>query len=330
MFLCDLVEVRWGLAEVCSGDGDCGDGSGLGTEDSGAKGDGLPGVVGEELELFGSPAAFGADGESDGTADFVESELQGGGLFNLTEQDAGGGRLGGESGFEQSGIEDLRNRGAAGLFGGFEGDAAPAVNSFSGGEGEVLFGTASEDRGDALGAELGGFFDGPLEVIELEDGEQEVDRKGSVGFEFLVQGEGDAVGGDGGDFGAVEEAAGDEVVDLTGLGTEDASKVGGLIAGEGGGVLVTVPGVGYEAAAGHEVSLGGWLVLACLWVRRQVQMRGFLAALGMTTKNCASVAALRCHCRVALSLPQCAVAAPQHGGLHVRLRRGFAVGAVIW
>ena len=91
MFPCTLVEVRRGLAEVGSGDGDGGDGGGLGTEDSGAEGDGLPGVVGEELQLFWRPAALGADGEGEVTGDPLEAGLEGGGLFDLAEQDAGGG-----------------------------------------------------------------------------------------------------------------------------------------------------------------------------------------------------------------------------------------------
>ena len=101
--------------------------------------------------------------------------------------------------------------------------------------GEVLFGAAGEDGGDAGDAEFGGFFDGPLEVIELEDGEEEMEGQGGVGFEFFVEGEVDFVFGDAGDFGAVEEAAGDDVEDLAGLGAEDAGEVGGLVAGEGGG-----------------------------------------------------------------------------------------------
>ena len=102
--------------------------------------------------------------------------------------------------------------------------------------------------------------------------------KGGVAFELLVQSKGDEVGGDGGDLGAVQEAASDEVVDLAGFGAKDAGEMVGLVVGEGSGVVFAIPGVGDEAAAGHGDSLGGWLLLACLWVRRQVQMRGFLAS----------------------------------------------------
>src|SRR5882757_8188109 len=46
--------------EVRAGDGDGGDGGGFGAEDSGAKGDRLPLVLGEEGDFFWGPAAFGA------------------------------------------------------------------------------------------------------------------------------------------------------------------------------------------------------------------------------------------------------------------------------
>ncbi len=76
--------------------------------------------------------------------------------------------------------------------------------------------------------------------------------------------------GDAGDFGAVEEAVGDDVVDLAGFGAEDAGEVGGLVAGEGGGG--GGPGVGDQAAAGHALSLVGGRgysgsVLAQCWGR---------------------------------------------------------------
>lgn len=67
------------------------------------------------------------------------------------------------------------------MLGGFERDAAPAFGTFVGCEGEVLFGAAGEDGGDGGDAEFGGFFDGPLHVIELEDGEEEVEGEGCVG-----------------------------------------------------------------------------------------------------------------------------------------------------
>ena len=59
-----------------------------------------------------------------------------------------------------------------------------------------------------------------------------------------------SVFGDAGDFGSVEEAVGDDVVDLAGCGAEDSGEVGGLVASEGGGG--GSGGVGYEAATGHE------------------------------------------------------------------------------
>ncbi len=88
-----------------------------------------------------------------------------------------------------------------------------------------------------------------------------------VAFEFFVQDEVDAAsGGDGGDLGAVEEACGDDVEDLAGLGAEHAGEVGGLVAGQGG--VGGVPGVGVKVSAiqrrrmGQSVGLmSGWDVL---------------------------------------------------------------------
>ena len=50
---------------MCGGDGDGGDGGGFGAEDAWAEGDGRPYVLSEESYFFGSPAAFGADGEGE-------------------------------------------------------------------------------------------------------------------------------------------------------------------------------------------------------------------------------------------------------------------------
>lgn len=261
MFKALLVEVRRGLAEVCTRDGQSGDGGSLGAKDSWPQSDGLPGLLGEELKFFGGPAAFGADCESDLCFSCLFGGAKGGlersRLFDLAQEDARGSGLGGEGGMQGGGIGDRRDGGAAGLLGGFEGDASPAICAFGGGEGEVLFRAAGEDGGDAIDAELSSLFDGPLEVIEFEDGEQEMEGKYGVGLELFVQGEVNAVEGDGGDLGTVQEAAGDQVVDLPWFGAQDAGEVGGLVAGEGGGLQVAIPGVGDEAAASHGDSLGG-------------------------------------------------------------------------
>jgi hypothetical protein len=86
-------------------------------------------------------------------------------------------------------------------------------------------------------------------VIELEDGQQQVERKGGVGFELFVKGEENFFVGDAGDFGAVEEASSDYIEDLAGLGAEDAGEMGSLVSGEGGSGLG--PGVGDPASSGH-------------------------------------------------------------------------------
>ncbi len=180
---------------------------------------------------------------------------EGGGLLGFAEEDAGGRVSCSRAGLRAVGSAISGMVGAAGLLGGFEGDAAPAFYSLGGGLGEVLFGAAGEDGGDAGDAELGGFFDGPLHVIELEDGEEEMEGEGGVGLEFFVEGEEDFCFGDARDFGAVEEAVGDDVVDLAGCGAEDAGEVSGLVSGEGGGG--GGPGVGDEAATGHGFEFSG-------------------------------------------------------------------------
>lgn len=85
-----------------------------------------------------------------------------------------------------------------------------------------------------------------------------MERKGGVGGELFVEGEVNARFGNTGDLGSVEEAVGDDVVDLAWFGAEDSGEVRGLIAGEGGGG--GSPSVGDEAATGHafEFSLRGW------------------------------------------------------------------------
>ena len=136
-------------------------------------------------------------------------------MFSFAEQDTNGALLVFEGGLEGRGGGDFRDGGAAGLFGGFERDAAPAFGTFEGSLREVFFGSAGEDRGDAGDAKFGGFFDGPLHVVELEDGEEEMEGKRCIGFEFFVEREEDAgvIGPAAeiysGDFGAVEEPAGD-------------------------------------------------------------------------------------------------------------------------
>jgi len=217
----------------------------------------LPGVGGEELHLVGGPAAFGADGKGDG---FVWRCVECGGygvvLFGFGEEKFCGCGDESQCGGERLWVVDGGDVGAAGLLGGLECDATPAVYTFGSGEGEMLFGAASEDGRDARGTELGGFFDGPLEVIELEDGEEKMDGECGVGFEFFVKGEDDLAIGDGDDLGTVEETVGDDVVDLSGLGAEDASEMCGLIAGErcgGGG-----EGIGDEAAARHADRILRW------------------------------------------------------------------------
>ncbi len=55
----------WDSAEHGASDGDGGDRGSLSAKDAWAEGDWLPGMGGEEIDLFGGPAALGADGERD-------------------------------------------------------------------------------------------------------------------------------------------------------------------------------------------------------------------------------------------------------------------------
>ena len=91
-------------------------------------------------------------------------------MFGFGEEDAGGAFFLFQGLLEWCGVGDLGDGGAAGLLGGFAGDATPAFGSLERGLGEMLFGSAGEDGGDAGDAEFGGLFDGPLHVVELEDG----------------------------------------------------------------------------------------------------------------------------------------------------------------
>ena len=179
------------------GGGDCdgSDGGGFGAEDAGAEGDWLPMMLGEERHLFRGPSAFGAYCEGDVLAYQLRRLLprdfqgggKGGGLLGFAEQDARGGVFLFEGWLQGGGVGDFRDIGAAGLLGGFQSDAAPAFGALEGGLGEVFFGAAGEDGCDAGDAKLGGLFDGPLHVVELEDGEEEVEGEGRVGFKLFVE-----------------------------------------------------------------------------------------------------------------------------------------------
>src|ERR1035437_8927368 len=69
---------------------------------------------------------------------------EGEGLLGFAEEDARGGGFAGQGGGEWGGVENIGDVGAAGLLGGFEGDATPAFGTFGRGEGEMLLGAAGE------------------------------------------------------------------------------------------------------------------------------------------------------------------------------------------
>ncbi len=68
-----------------------------------------------------------------------------------------------------------------------------------------------------------------------------------------MKGKEDFVFVDADDLGPMEEAVGNDIVDLARSGAEDSGKVGGLVSGDGGGSGGA--GVGDEAATGHALSL---------------------------------------------------------------------------
>ena len=98
---------------------------------------------------------------------------------------------------------------------------------------------------------LGGLFDAPLQVIELKNGEQQMDWESGFGFEFFVEREDDFTVRDCGNFGTMKKPVCYYVEDLSGLGAQNASEVRGLVAGERCGVSIRC--VGDPAAASHEV-----------------------------------------------------------------------------
>lgn len=212
----------------------------------------LPAVIGEHLHFLGSPSTFGADGQC-GVLIFAAAEGAGDGVvpFGFGEQDFcwSGDEL--KRGFEFKRMVDLGNVAAARLLRGFKNDAPPTFDALCGGLSEMLFSAAREHRRHARGAEFGRLLDAPLQAVEFEDGEQQMDGKSGFGFEFFVQREDDFVVGDGENFRAMEESVGHDVENLSGLGAQDAGEMRGLIAAERCCVLVRC--VGNPTATSHAV-----------------------------------------------------------------------------
>ena len=99
----------------------------------------------------------------------------------------------------------------------------------------MLLCAAREDGCDAGGAEFGCFLDAPLKMIELEDGEQEMDWKCGIGFELFMKREDDLAVGDSEHFCPVQKTVRNYIKNLSGLCAKDASEVCGLVSGERGG-----------------------------------------------------------------------------------------------
>jgi len=236
-------------------DAEGGDGGGFGAENAWAERNRLPGMIGEELHFVGGPSAFGANGQSDVAegCGWIRGMLECRGervvLLGFGEQELDRRGDFGERLLEREWVVDLREIAAARLLCGLKDDATPAFDTFGGGEREMFFSASRKDRCDARGAKLGEFFETPLIVIELDDGEKKVNGKRSFGLEFLAESEGYLPFADVDDCGTAEESVGYNVENLSRFGAENAGEVDRLVAGERGGRVGE--DVGDPAAARH-------------------------------------------------------------------------------
>jgi len=232
-------------------DAECGKGGGLGAQNISAERDGLPAGCGGETAFPAGPAAFGAGEDGDGVfggaggRESVEQEW-GAGIFFEEETEAGG--IGSR---EWSGGRDFGNPQTPGLLAAFAHDFPPSLDAFGGGGGQAFFGALGVDGNDAGNAKLGGFFDEPLEAVELdESGVQRDVREGRDGGDRLEDAKSYAGCCDGGDFGEISAVVVGELEALARLGTKDAGEMAGVITGELGAIVRNV--IDEEAAAGQK------------------------------------------------------------------------------
>ena len=232
-------------------DAECGQGGGLGAQDIPAERDGLPAGCGGETAFPAGPAAFGAGEDGDGVfggASGRESVEQERGARAFVEEVA---EAGGIVSREWSGGRDFGNPQAAGLLAAFARDFPPSLDAFGGGGGQAFFGALGVDGNDAGNAELGGFFDEPLEAVELDESGVERDvREGRDGGDGLENAKSYARGGDGGDFSEIGLLVVGKLEALAGLGTKDAGEMAGVITGKLGVIVRNV--IDEEAAAGQK------------------------------------------------------------------------------
>src|ERR1035438_9038217 len=88
----------------------------------------------------------------------------------------------------------VRHSQSARLLGGLQQDFLPAIHSLVGGGEQSLFAAGCGQGYDSPDAQFGGFFDGPFEGVEFDDGEQEGDvNRGIVRGDWFQEGEIDAL-----------------------------------------------------------------------------------------------------------------------------------------
>ena len=164
------------------------------------------------------------------------------------------GRVDFEHSVEADGVVDFGGADAAGLFGGFAGDAAPAFDAFAGSVGEAAFAAGGFDGDDAGDGEFGGFFDGPFEAFEFDEGKVKGGfGEWGVGGEFFEGGEFDEGFAGGFDFGEPDATGVCDFVFLAGFDAEDAGEVVGVFAFDNGFAVADF--VDEKAASGHVHSI---------------------------------------------------------------------------
>src|SRR6185437_8457558 len=112
-------------------------------------------------------------------------------------------------------------------------DFPPALDAFGGGGGQAFFGALGVDGNDAGNAELGGFFDEPLEAIEFDEGGVERDvRERRDGGDRLENAKRYASAGYRGDFSEIGLLVVGKFEALAGLRAKDAGEVASVITGK--------------------------------------------------------------------------------------------------
>ncbi len=128
-------------------------------------------------------------------------------------------------------------------------DAPPALGALGCRRGQMLLRPPRNHRRNGGNSQLGGFFDGPLHVIELVDGHDQSDGQRGIGLEFGDQIEADLVAGNRGHLRMKDVAARHHVGFHARLRAQHAGHVFGLRAHKRCGGLV--PMLGNPAAACH-------------------------------------------------------------------------------